>query len=210
MNIENIPFGDDLRYCYKHGIMFQTDMSKSIEYGKNYYQHYVTLIGNEISNKLNASRVALTEKYSKCLLDVGIGSGEFIMRSKMKVYGYDINPYGISWLRERNLYVDPYSSALDGIDGWTLWDTLEHISHPEEFLHLVLPGTYLFVSLPIFSDLTKIRQSKHYKPGEHYYYFTEQGFLWFMTSRGFSLVEMSDQESVAGRDSILTFVLRKQ
>lgn len=204
---ENIPFGNDLRYCYRHGIMFQTDMTQSIEYGEKYYQHYVNLIETEISNKLNSGRVTITEKYSTCLLDVGIGSGEFIMRSKMKTYGFDINPYGVRWLEERGLFVDKL--IPDEIDGWTFWDTLEHIPEPQQMLGRVKSGNHVYVSLPIFHDITKIRQSKHYKPGEHYYYFTERGFIWFANELGFDIVEMSDIESLAGRENIQTFVLRK-
>lgn len=203
----SIPFGE-LNWCYEHGIMYQHDMTQSVEYDKAYFEDYVRKEGSDIALKLNQHRTSLVEKYCLKVLDVGVGSGEFIRSANIKVFGYDINPVAIRWLRNEGLYVDPYAEMPD-VDGITLWDTLEHIPNPNLLLTRVRPYMYVFVSLPIFSDLTWVRKSKHYKPNEHYYYYTAKGLKSFMSDLGFGLVELSDAETHAGREDILTFVFKK-
>ena len=59
------------------------------------------------------------------------------------------------------------------------------------------------------SSVYSIRDSKHYRPGEHLYYFTELGFAQWMARHGFELLEVSNFETKAGRDSILSFAFRR-
>jgi hypothetical protein len=208
--IKKYPFieFDEMNLCLETGIMYQRDTSVSVAYDKHYFEHYVRLENTEIAKKLNDGRTALTEKYCDTLLDIGVGSGEFIKSSSILVYGYDINPLGIKWLRENGLYKDPYA-AMPEVDGLSFWDTLEHIPRPTDLLGKVTKDMYVFISIPIFSDLVQAKKSKHYKPNEHYYYFTPQGMVKYMTDLGFKAVEVTDFETRAGRDSILTFVFKK-
>lgn len=204
-----VPFGE-LNYCYKEGILYQRDMSVSIEYGDEYFKHYVDLEDSDVAVKLNQGRVALSHRYCKSILDMGVGSGEFIKKSHAVMYGYDVNPVAISWLKEKNIWLDPYEGGLDKVDGITLWDTLEHIPQPTQLLDLILPGQFVFISLPIFSDLMKVRFSKHYKPNEHYYYWTVNGMITYMNDMNFEPVEISDQETKAGRQDIIAFAFRRR
>jgi SAM-dependent methyltransferase len=211
--IRNYPFrefGDNLNYCYKHGLMYQRDMSKTVDYDKSYFENYVHREDSEIARKLNVARTSLSEKYCDCVVDVGVGSGEFIKKSKIKVLGYDINPVGVKWLEERGLFTDIYDEVPVEVRGFTLWDTLEHIQNPQKLLKCVRPGDFLFVSMPIFSEIEKVRESKHYKPGEHLYYFEKNGLIIFLDDSGFSLVEYNDKETQAGREGIGSFVFLKR
>jgi len=203
-----VPFGE-LNYCFREGIMYQRDMTGSVEYNDAYFQHYLQIENSDIAKKLNAGRTAITDKYCKSLLDIGIGSGEFIRASKLKVLGFDINPRGVEWLKERSLFADPYVEFPD-VDGLTFWDSLEHIPEPHKLLDLVPHNKFIFVSMPIFTDLVWIRKSKHYKPNEHYYYFTTDGMIQWMWGHGFVLQELDDSETRAGREDILTFVFKKK
>lgn len=203
-----VPFGE-LNYCHQHGIMYQRDMTTSVEYGEKYFEHYVKCENSVIAQKLNEGRTAITEKYCKTVLDIGIGSGEFIKSSKLLVYGFDINPVGVQWLEEKGLFLDPYKTPQN-VDGFTFWDSLEHIPEPHKILELVGREKYIFVSMPIFTDLLWVRKSKHYKPNEHYYYFTSGGMVKWLTDSGFEVVEVADFETRAGREDILTFVFRKR
>ena len=124
-------------------------------------------------------------------------------------YGYDVNPRGIAWLRERHLFVDPYDYLPTEIEGLTFWDSLEHLPEPADLLARLRVGMYAFVSLPIFSDLSRLAESKHYRPGEHFHYFTHEGLLRYMSEQGFDLLESNAFETVAGRERIETFVFRK-
>ena len=206
----SVPFGE-LVYCYENEILYQKDTSISVPYEKDYFEKYVSYEDTEISIKLNEFRTAITKKYCKSLLDIGIGSGEFIKKSSIKVFGYDINPIAIEWLNQRGLLLDPYTGKKLSmrIEGVSLWDALEHIPDPSDLLSRFSPGQYVFISIPIFSDLLKVRESKHYRPNEHYYYYTEAGLRKFMAEHRFKFIEMSDAEIQAGREGIYSFVFRR-
>lgn len=211
MLIQSYPFVEfgDLNYCFDYGIMYQRDRSKSIKYDKEYYNNYVNLESSNISDKLTKIRVDLVEKYcQKSVLDIGIGSGKFIKTTKIQSFGYDINPIAIEWLKKNNKFFDPYKDS-PSMECFTFWDTLEHIPDPSRILSRFSIDQYVFLSLPIFDNLTKIRESKHYKPNEHYYYFTSNGLIKFMKDSGFQIIELSDLETRTGRENILTFVFKK-
>ena len=205
--IKNYPFVDlegDLNHS-PHGIVYQKDMTQLIEYSTNYFKNYQSLKNSEIANKINEVRKTMTQQYCSCLIDIGIGSGEFIEKSDIQVYGYDINKHGIEWLKTRNIYINPFQGIPSEIDGWTFWDVIEHLPEPQELLDLVPLNHYLFTSIPIFENISKVKTSKHFKPNEHLYYFTRQGFITFMTDSGFKLIEENDLETRAGREGITNF-----
>lgn len=208
--IENykVIYEDEDLY-YTPYMAYQKDRTKTIEYSHDYFNKYVGLKNTAIAKKLNGFRTSITENFcKKNLLDVGIGSGEFITNSKLKVYGYDINPYGIQWLQERDLYIDIYKEDLSWVEGITLWDTLEHMPNPYSFISLI-KDQYVFVSIPIFNNLSSIKSSKHYKPNEHYYYFTKSGLIQFMKDSGLQCLEATDAEVKCGREGISSFVFKK-
>lgn len=208
--IEKYPFVrfGELNYAANPGIMYQREIG-TFNYDEKYYQYYVSLEDTEIARKINKSRVNLSHKYSTAILDIGIGSGEFIKKSYIKTFGFDINPHGVDWLKKRRCFVNPYEHIPECIDGVTFWDTLEHIPNPHHLLDLFAPGTYVFISMPIFDDLLKVRSSKHYKPNEHLTYWSVNGLTTYMRDCNFSLLEISDQESLAGRESIFSFAFMK-
>lgn len=204
---KSIPFCE-LRWCLQEEIMYQADMTQSVEYGEDYFKKYINYESTDIAKKLNEFRTKITEKYCKSLLDIGIGSGEFIKSCNIKVLGFDINPLAELWLKENNLFSNPYVE-MPSVEGLTFWDSLEHIPNPNDLLDLVKQGQYVFVSIPIFSDLLTLKNSKHYRPNEHYYYFTTKGMIKYMQDSGFQIIEIEDGETQAGRQDILTFVFQK-
>jgi hypothetical protein len=196
----------DLMICEEYGVAYQANRSHIVNYDAAYYDKCLAYEGLPIADRINASRIELVEKHFGCgaVLDTGIGSGEFIRRRE-NTYGRDVNPVAIEWLKRNDLWVDrPWE-----FDAYTYWDVLEHIEDPEQEFHCIGPGAYLFTSLPIMTDLWKIRESKHYRPGEHLYYWTEAGFVSWMGLHGFTLLETNDNETKAGRDSILSFAFRR-
>ena len=93
------------------------------------------------------------------------------------------------------------------------WDSLEHIKKPWEILTQAGPDAFVFVSLPIVDGedmLESVLASKHFKPEEHYWYFTREGFMRFAAYCGFEVVHHSDEETKIGRESIETFVLCRE
>lgn len=198
---------DDLFYF--DGIAIQKDRTQSVEYGEDYFEKYIKYEGSSTSNSLNASRVAVTEKYCKSILDIGIGSGEFIKSSKIKVYGFDINELAVKWLKFHRLYANPYKDMPD-VEGLTFWDSLEHFPEPQDILKIIRPNQYAFISIPIISNILKVKENKHYRPNEHYYYFTMTGLISYMKWSGFKFIEHVDAEIKAGRKDIVTFVFQRQ
>jgi len=166
---------------------------------------------------INKFRLNITNKYTVgVVLDVGVGAGTFLKyRSEMyvephKTFGYDINPKGVEFLKSRDAFLDPYKEPDNSIECITLWDVIEHIEEPQKLLKKVKPGGFVLISTPLYDEITyeSITESKHFKPGEHLWYFTKEGLKWML--KGFDLVEESQGEMGYGRESIGTFVFKKQ
>jgi 2-polyprenyl-3-methyl-5-hydroxy-6-metoxy-1,4-benzoquinol methylase len=199
----------DLMLCEPRGVAYQRDFSKrqpagvSAE-GDNYFDHYAALDGSEIGRRLHEERVAFVYRHigeEHAVLDVGVGSGEFI-RSRPNTIGFDVNPKALAWLADAG----KLAGDIREFDAFTFWDVLEHVPEPHpSYFKRMRPGSWLFTSLPIFGDVKRIRESRHYKPGEHLYYWTEQGFIDWMAAYQFRLVETSTVETDIGRDSIVSF-----
>ena len=208
----------DLTLFLSLGIAIQTDLRSAIPvpYDRDYFQKYRSYEGSPIACAINAGRVALVQKYSGLsgILDIGIGSGEFLRECDKampgRCYGFDVNPYGIDLLQRENRYIDPYRALPCFIGGVTCWDSLEHLRDPEALVNLLYPGQYLFLSLPIFSDLRRIRESKHYRPNEHFYYFTDYGLVHWLAASGYDLLERSSFEIGAGREDIYSYVFQRR
>ena len=65
--------------------------------------------------------------------------------------------------------------------------------------------------MPIYGDdLDRVPKSKHFKPGEHLYYFSEKGLLKWMEVYGFEVMEKNTFEKLAGRNRIYSYAFRKK
>jgi len=201
----------ELTWIQNPGIGYYPVQPSTFPYDSAYFSKYAGYARTPMGAQLNAFRRAFVNRYwgDKVLVDIGVGCGQFI-ESRALTYGYDVNPAGVEWLRERALYRDPYSSefAERGIDAISCWDVLEHIENPAPLLSSV--RSWVFVSIPVFRDLNHILGSKHYRPEEHFWYWTEHGFDAFMSAHGFEVVKVSDEETQLGREDILSFALRRR
>lgn len=197
----------DLMICEQWGVAYQKDMSNPVPYDDAYFDKYVGYEHTEIANAINAGRIALVNRHlgpKASVLDIGIGSGEFI-KNRPNTFGYDINPKAVAWLKKRMRWSDKFCV----FEGFTFWDVLEHVPTPADYFAKMPDDAFVFVSIPIFADLKRIRESKHYRPSEHLYYFTEQGFIDWMALHRFYPHERTDFETKAGRDNILSFAFRR-
>jgi hypothetical protein len=191
------------------GIGYYPVKTGGAPYDQEYFDRYARNAQTTLGRALMQARCEFVEKYYLgTLIDVGIGSGAFIaLRRKFKrtTYGYDINPAGLKWLDEQTLLVDPY---LIPFDAMTLWDVLEHMADFQSLLANV--RQWLFVSLPIFCDAEHVLASKHFRPDEHYWYFTRDGLVFAMASCGFALEFETNIETALGREDIGTFAFRRK
>lgn len=201
---------DDLAICEAHGVAYQVARDYRVAYDADYFAKVSAYEGSEIEARVLAGRVALVRRHlptGASLLDYGAGTGAFVRAATMAgIYtsGFDVMESTREWLLARNLYADN-PAAFDAVSAW---DVLEHLETPGELLDRLRPGARLFASVPIFADLRRIRESRHYRPGEHLFYWTEAGFVAWMAARGFRLLSTSSHEVEAGRDSIGAFAFR--
>lgn len=192
----------DLMLCQQNGVAYQADHSQLVEYGADYYAKCASYEGQDIAEKINAGRIALVARHltASRVLDIGIGSGEFI-KKRPNTFGFDVNPVAVEWLKKNKLW----AQNLDDFAGYTFWDVIEHVPEPETYFNHIKLHACLFTSIPIFYGLQTIRLSKHYRPGEHLYYWTEDGFVAWMNTHGFMRLETDCFEIEAGRESIYSF-----
>lgn len=150
-------------------------------YDDSYFHKYQQLADTPMGHALTQSRVELVARHhgSGMVLDVGIGAGQFV-EARDKTCGYDVNPAGVRWLKERRKWADLYEPWLPDyrFAALTFWDSLEHIDQPE--LAVARAVQWVFVSIPIFTGGDDIMASHHYRPNEHIWYFTHDGIIrWF-------------------------------
>lgn len=187
------------------------DELEPCEYDQAYFDRYAAYEGSEICTKLNEFRVGLAAKYAKSVIDIGIGSGEFLKQCKkagLNVNGYDVNPAGVKWLKRRKIYIDPYIADWQW-DAVCLWDVLEHIADPRILLSRIPAGAYAIITIPCFEKLEDIETSHHLRSTEHHHYYTRDGFVGFMARQKFVLIEESDKEVLIGREQVRSFVFKK-
>lgn len=183
------------------------DIQAPSPYNGKYFENYAERAKTPIGIALTKARLDLVTKHigSQPLLDVGIGSGQFLFARKANTRGYDVNPKAIRLLLDEGMWQDPHFERPVNA---SCWDSLEHMRYPEHFLINVL--STLFVSIPIFSDLDHVLSSKHFKPDEHFWYFTKAGLLRWMDGQSFELLEENLMECTIGRENIGTFVFRRK
>lgn len=187
------------------GIAYQADQSHLVPYDDAYWRKCAGYEGNEIATLVTQCRIAMVARhYTGRVCDVGIGAGEFI-KARPNTCGHDVNPVAIDWLRHHGLWAE----RLEDFGALTFWDVLEHCPDPGEYLRCIGLHCFLFCSVPIFKDLARVRESRHYRPGEHLYYWTQHGFLDWMSGHGFLVLELNDHETRAGRDSIKSFAFKR-
>lgn len=206
--IANIAREDgDLLLCTEAGVAYQRQLDHLVAYDETYFNKCASYEDQAIAIAINRGRIELVAKHYSPIarvVDIGIGSGEFI-KKRPNTWGRDVNPVAEAWLRDRRLWAED----LQQFQAFTFWDVIEHVPRPAEYFAAVPARGYLFTSMPIFADLARIRESKHYRPDEHIYYWTEPGFIRWMARHGFDLLERQTFEIEAGRDSIYSYAFQK-
>lgn len=200
----------DLMVSHSHGVAYQRDMSQTINYDAAYFDNYIGKTSRH--PEVSESRVKWVEDFGNGpLLDIGIGSGDFILKRNESqgikcTKGFDINPKAKEWLRSKGLWSDDFKD----FKAFTFWDVIEHCKEPDVYFKHIPDDGWLFTSIPIIEDLNNVRKSKHFKPNEHLYYWTNQGFIDYMDLWGFRLIKgPSDHEVKAGRQEVAAYAFKK-
>lgn len=173
-------------------------------YSGEYFAHYQKLDDTPMGEALTKARLALVERHTKASLgvDIGIGGGRYVKESWGQ--GFDVSREAVDWLQRTYSYTDPYLRPVPVI---TCWDSLEHIPEPEKLLAQVTD--WFFVSLPTFDNATEARESKHFKPSEHLWYFSVPGLIRWAEDQGFECREVNHIETKLGREGITSFAFKR-
>lgn len=173
-------------------------------YGEQYFEHYKELATTELGHRINEQRRKLVNRFfTGDVVDVGVGSGAFVAY-RPNTYGFDVNPKAIEWLKKRNYWKPIYDAPVTAV---TLWDVIEHLPDPGALLKNV--SNWAFCSLPIFWSVDHVLRSKHFKPNEHIWYWTETGFKKWMAAHGFECIHHCEIETMLGREDIHSFVFKR-
>jgi hypothetical protein len=200
----------ELMLCPDLGVAFEAGLTVTVRYDQAYFDKCAAKEGTAIADKINAGRVALVARHhgDRPLIDVGVGTGEFIRKRGGDTFGYDVNRVAEAWLKDSQQWAPPDRFPM--CPAFSFWDVIEHLPDPDVYFRHIAPGAYVFACLPILEDLRRIRESRHYRPGEHLWYFTKDGFVGWMAAKGFRCREVNSRETEAGRDSVLAFAFRRE
>jgi hypothetical protein len=178
---------------------------KERPYDADYFTRYQAMAETPMGQQLTAARIQLVARhYQGPVLDVGIGSGQFVS-CYPGALGFDVNPAGVAWLHERNAYADLYANRWRAL---TMWDVLEHIDEPERAVQQATE--FVFVSIPVFDNAEHVLRSHHYRKDEHIWYWTHSGLVNWFAEQGFELVEHNIIESALGREGIGSYAFRRK
>lgn len=180
---------------------------KEFVYGQDYLKKYMDYAETSMGEKLLEIRLDIIKSYTH-LLDIGVGSGH-IIDNKKNSKGFDVNPVMIKKLKAEKRWCNPYKEDLNQFDVITFFDSFEHIEKPEILLNKITTQT-LVIAIPIFRNKQHLLKSKHYRPDEHFHYFTKKGFLSYMKNLGLHCLKISESEIDLGREDIYTFTFSRR
>lgn len=197
-------FGSELQWSSELGVGYLPPATEG-PYDAAYFDKYVEYAATPMGRRLTEARVNFVARNygGGPLVDVGIGAGQFCL-TRPNTKGFDVNPVGVQWLKGQGLWHDFSASPCVAA---AFWDSLEHIPNPAAALAHV--ERWVFVSLPVFYGRSHATRSKHFRPDEHIWYWTREGFRRWARSQGFVVREENAAETLLGREDIRSFALER-
>jgi SAM-dependent methyltransferase len=159
------------------------------------------------------------------LLDIGSGFGHVVawaLENGWDAWGVEPDPWG----RSRSVAPDRVVATADELTGTfdvvTMWDVLEHVGAPLEFLgnqlHLVRPGGRIVVCSPDFTAMKLRWAFARYRPGrftslirpeEHVTQFTRRGIALALERAGYVNVEFVEPPGAQTGGAIATWLVQR-
>ena len=171
-----------------------------IEYNRSYYDNLKKQHSNT-AKVINEIRWNFVKDIPfKNVLDYGCGCGELSLFSpeKVSVDSYDIGMLNGSSYPQTGITRQYYDLTFFN-------DVIEHVdwvNSPDENMIKAFNNTaYICISVPVWSGLMEnVHTWKHYKPGEHLYYFSEDSVIDFFIKRNMSLIKRGYPECPPRQD----------
>jgi hypothetical protein len=139
---------------------------------------------------------------ARLILDYGSGPGWFRAlkpdTEKMtEVDTYDLNPWPQTGINHTKY------------DLITFWDVIEHFSDMEEVFRTIerVGADYVAITTPVMGPDTVLEVWKHYKPGEHFLYFTEEELIKLFEDHGYKKIR-SGYPECAIREDIFSILFK--
>lgn len=186
--------------------------------GDPYYQNYI-LERTDRRNSYNKQyhrRLKLIEKYSRGkgkLLDIGCGGGFFLKTAEERgwdPHGIDIVPGFVKFARDELQLKNVNRCSLEELeyenhffDVIVLWDLIEHLPHPSNFLktlnRLLRPDGLLVIWTPNARNAAWLKENWFgYQPLQHLYFFSPATLNQILQSTGFHLVYKNTNRAKKG------------
>jgi len=132
------------------------------------------------------------------VLDYGSGVGWF---RAWRPYGVKVWSYDISNYPQTGIELQKYDVVC-------FWDVLEHIPDFNDLEAILALSEHVALSVPIVRD--KLNDWKHFKPGEHLHYFTEESLVALFHKYGFVPVFMNTNIECPPREDIMTALFKRR
>ena len=194
--------------CLNYGDIDETRIWCQGHHKDNAYRHWdknFRVLKPEINHSLR-------------LLDIGCGTGGFLEHAKssgVELYGFDASKaqseYAIKrfpnvrYARSCSEYLVEHGDRKLLFDVITLWDVIEHIRNPLDYLReireVIRPGGLVYISTP--NGLAKLWKRKLYKllsididlrgefmPWEHVFYYSPCSLEYLLRKSGFKMLKI--------------------
>ncbi len=183
-----------------------------------YYRNYLLERTDRRSSysKQYHRRLKLIENYAKGkgkLLDIGCGGGFFLKTAEERgwePHGIDIVPGFIQFARNELQLKNTHCRSLEDLeydkhffDVIVLWDLIEHLPRPANFLEtinrLLRPDGLLVIWTPNANNAAWLKENWFgYKPLQHLYFFSPRTLSQILQSAGFSVVYKNTNRAKKG------------
>jgi len=175
-------------------------------YNIDYYELMLRLYaksGEEIA-KIRWKFINDLIKYPCRILDYGSGVGFFRAWrpdiDNMVVDSYDIGDYP-----QTGLPTIPFNTHYDIV---CFWDVLEHLHSFDEILPILNNTDFVALTVPIKPDNIQWHDYKHFKPGEHLNYFTDESLKEVFKQYGFEF-SFTAMPECPPREFIHSYIFKK-
>lgn len=166
---------------------------KEFDYDSDYYENLLHMYAGSAKEIAQVRWGWVSEVCATTILDYGAGLNfiTIFAPAGTDIDSFDIghiddNPYPQTGIRHEHYDLIFFNDVVEHVD----WDNAPDLRMEEMFSRT----DWISVSIPILPDGLPLKEWKHYKPGEHLIYFSEESLDEFFKERGFEKVKSGHPE----------------